>query len=120
MEEHVNNVLPERKELDISLNAALVGVGGTLRAIARYNQETLCYPLDKIHSFWIDFENVSLISRILRKMKLSEISMVDSIGNNRADTITAGSHVVKQLMEKLEFDGVDTKQLTIINCQRGY
>jgi exopolyphosphatase/pppGpp-phosphohydrolase len=53
-------------------------------------------------------------------MKLSEISMVDSIGNNRADTITAGSHVVKQLMEKLEFDGVDTKQLTIINCQRGY
>jgi exopolyphosphatase / guanosine-5'-triphosphate,3'-diphosphate pyrophosphatase len=51
-------------------------------------------------------ESASLISRILRKMKLSEISTIDSIGNNRADTITAGSLVVKQLMEKLEFDGV--------------
>lgn len=106
MEEHINEALPERKELDISLNAALVGVGGTLRAIARCNQEMLSYPLDKIHGYWMDFERVSLISRILRKMKLSEISMIDTIGNNRADTITAGSLVIKQLMEKMEFDGV--------------
>ena len=105
MEAHINAVLPERNELDI-LNGALVGVGGTLRAIARYNQEMLSYPLDKIHGYWMDYERVSLISRIFRKMKLSEISMIDTIGNNRADTITAGSLVVKQLMEKLEFDGV--------------
>jgi len=106
MEEYVNEVLPDRKELDMSSNAVLVGVGGTLRAIARYNQEVLSYPLDKIHGYKMDFERMSLICGIFRKMKLSEISMIDVIGNNRADTITSGSLVVKQLMEKLEFNGV--------------
>jgi len=105
MEEYINEVLPERKELDESFNAALIGVGGTLRTIARYNQEILGYPLDKIHGYWMDFERMTLISHIFRKMKLSEISMIDIVGN-RADTITAGSLVVKQLMEKLEFNGV--------------
>lgn len=106
MEAHINEILPERNELDISLNGVLVGVGGTLRAIARYNQEMLSYPLDKIHGYWMDYERVSLISRIFRKMKIFEISMIDTIGNNRADTITAGCLIVKQLMEKLEFDAV--------------
>jgi exopolyphosphatase/guanosine-5'-triphosphate,3'-diphosphate pyrophosphatase len=106
MEEYINGVIPERKELDMGFNAALVGVGGTLRAITRYNQEILSYPLDKIHGYWMDFERMSSINGIFRKMKLSEISMIDIIGNNRADTITAGSLVVKQLMEKLEFNGV--------------
>ncbi len=106
MEGYVSDVLPERKELDMSFNAALVGVGGTLRAIARYNQEILSYPLDKIHGYCMDLERMSLISHIFRKMKLSEISMIDNVGNNRADTITAGSLVVKQLMEKLEFYGI--------------
>lgn len=106
MEENVSEVLPDRKELDMSFNVALVGVGGTLRAIARYDQEILSYPLDKIHGYQMDFERVNLISGIFRKMKLSEITMIDNVGNSRADTITAGSLVIKQLMERLEFDGV--------------
>jgi exopolyphosphatase/guanosine-5'-triphosphate,3'-diphosphate pyrophosphatase len=106
MEEHVNEVLPDRKRLDISFEPALVGVGGTLRAIARYDQETLTYPLDKIHNYRIDNERISLINRMFRKMTSSEIAKIDAVGTNRAETITAGSCVIKQLMEKLEFGKV--------------
>jgi exopolyphosphatase / guanosine-5'-triphosphate,3'-diphosphate pyrophosphatase len=44
MEGHVFEALPDRMGLDISLDTALVGIGGTLRAIARYDQETSMYP----------------------------------------------------------------------------
>jgi exopolyphosphatase/guanosine-5'-triphosphate,3'-diphosphate pyrophosphatase len=104
MEEHVYEVLPDRK--GISFDAALVGVGGTLRAIARYDQETLAYPLNKIQNYSIGIERISLINRMFRKMTSSEIAKIDAVGTNRAETITAGSCVIKQLMEKLEFGKV--------------
>src|SRR5581483_11041782 len=47
LEEHIIRELPDRKELDISLDTILTGVGGTLRAVSRYNQETIRYPLEK-------------------------------------------------------------------------
>jgi exopolyphosphatase / guanosine-5'-triphosphate,3'-diphosphate pyrophosphatase len=106
MEEHVNEVLPDWNGLGISSDASLVGVGGTLRAIARYDQETLAYPIDKIHNYRIDIERIGLINRMFRKMTSSEIAKIDAVGTNRADTITAGSCVIKQLLEKLEFDNV--------------
>ncbi|MGC2681966.1 MAG: Ppx/GppA phosphatase family protein [Candidatus Nitrosopolaris sp.] len=106
MEEHVYDLLPDRKGLDISFDAALVGVGGTLRAIARYDQETLAYPIDKIHNYRIYIERIRLINRMFRKMTSSEIANIDAVGTNRADTITAGSCVIKQLLEKLEFENV--------------
>jgi exopolyphosphatase/guanosine-5'-triphosphate,3'-diphosphate pyrophosphatase len=43
---------------------------------------------------------------MFRKMTSSEIAKIDAVGTNRADTITAGSCVIKQLMEKLEFGKV--------------
>jgi exopolyphosphatase/guanosine-5'-triphosphate,3'-diphosphate pyrophosphatase len=104
MEGHVFEALPDRRGLDISLDAALVGIGGTLRAIARYEQEASMYPLDKIHNYRIDIERISLINRIFRKMTSSKIAKIDVVGTNRAETITAGSCVIKLLMEKLEFE----------------
>jgi exopolyphosphatase/guanosine-5'-triphosphate,3'-diphosphate pyrophosphatase len=106
MEGHVFEALPNRKGLDISLDAALVGIGGPLRAIARYDQESSMYPLDKIHNYRIDIERISLINRMFRKMTSSKIAKIDAVGTNRAETITAGSCVIKLLMEKLEFESV--------------
>jgi exopolyphosphatase/guanosine-5'-triphosphate,3'-diphosphate pyrophosphatase len=106
MEEHVLEVLPDRRGLEISFDAVLVGAGGTLRAIAMYDQESLTYPLDKIHNYRIDIERIISINRMFRKMTSSEIAKIDAFGSNRADTITAGSCVIRQLMKKLEFEKV--------------
>jgi exopolyphosphatase / guanosine-5'-triphosphate,3'-diphosphate pyrophosphatase len=106
MEAYLSEILPKRKGLGINLDATLVGVGGTLRAIARYDQERYKYPLNKIHNYRIDLDNISLISKLFLKMTPTEIAKIDAVGANRADTITAGSCVIKQLMHKLEFDNV--------------
>jgi exopolyphosphatase/guanosine-5'-triphosphate,3'-diphosphate pyrophosphatase len=106
MEEHIIKNLPDRKELDISPDTTLVGVGGTLRAMARYDQETKKYPLDKIHNYSIDFDHIHSINSTLRKMTSYEIAKIDAVGTNRAETITAGSCIMKVLMQKLEFENI--------------
>jgi exopolyphosphatase/guanosine-5'-triphosphate,3'-diphosphate pyrophosphatase len=106
MEEHIIKNLPDRKGLDISPDTTLVGVGGTLRAMARYDQETNKYPLDKIHNYRIDFDHIHSINSTLRKMTSYEIAKIDAVGTNRAETITAGSCIMKVLMQKLEFENI--------------
>ena len=101
LEQHILQELPDRKELNLSPDTTLVGVGGTLRAIARYDQDFHHYILDKIHNYRIDYESVDFISKKLYKMTADEIAKIDAVGNNRAETITAGSCIINILKQKL-------------------
>jgi exopolyphosphatase/guanosine-5'-triphosphate,3'-diphosphate pyrophosphatase len=106
MQDHILDVLPERKEFGLSVDTTLVGVGGTLRALARYEQELSDYELDKIHNYRLDYQSVSEMARGLYRMDADELAETKAIGSNRVDTIVAGSAVISLLMQKLEFDKV--------------
>lgn len=106
MEGHILDVLPERKELGMSIDTTLVGVGGTLRAIARYEQDLSDYQLDKIHNYRVDYSSISAIAKKLYRMDADELGETKAIGSNRVDTIVAGSAVISLLMQKLGFDKV--------------
>jgi exopolyphosphatase/guanosine-5'-triphosphate,3'-diphosphate pyrophosphatase len=106
MEDHILDVLPEKKDLGMSVDTNLVGVGGTLRAITRYEQELSDYQLDKIHSYQLDYPSVSTIANELYRMDADELGEAKAIGSNRVDTIVAGSAVISLLMRKLGFDKV--------------
>lgn len=102
MRKRILELVPDKKELDMSDDTVLVGVGGTLRAIARYNQELTQYPLDKIHNYAMAYDSVESISRRLHRMHPDNIAEIDAIGSSRASTATAGALVVCMLMRKLE------------------
>jgi exopolyphosphatase/guanosine-5'-triphosphate,3'-diphosphate pyrophosphatase len=106
MKTYILNVLPTVKELDMSPDTTIVGVGGTLRAMARYDQQIGCYPLNKIHNYRMDYESINSISASLYKMKSNDIAKIDVIGNNRSETIAAGSCIINMLMQKLRFQKV--------------
>jgi exopolyphosphatase/guanosine-5'-triphosphate,3'-diphosphate pyrophosphatase len=106
MEERILDTLPDRKELGTSVDTTLVGVGGTLRAIARYEQELAGYELDKIHNYRMSYSSVSAIASELSKMDRGDLDKIKAIGSNRVDTIVAGSAVISLLMQKLDFDKV--------------
>jgi exopolyphosphatase / guanosine-5'-triphosphate,3'-diphosphate pyrophosphatase len=103
---YVFDAIPDKKELDMSPDTRLVGVGGTLRAIASYDQEIQNYLLQKIHNYQMKYDSVDSIGKSLYKMTPYEIASIDAIGGNRAETITAGSSIIKNLMLKLGFDNV--------------
>jgi len=106
MVEHVLETLRDTKEFDLSPDTVLVGVGGTLRAMARYDQEMQEYALDKIHNYQMDYSSVSSVAEDLYEMDADELSETKAIGSNRVETVTAGSAVINSLMKKFEFEKV--------------
>lgn len=103
MEEHILKVLPSERELNLSPDTQLVGVGGSLRALARFNQEMSGYELTKIHNYKMDYLSILSITRKLAKTDVTELSEIKAIGANRMDTIAAGSLVISLVMRKLGF-----------------
>ncbi len=103
MKKHIYRLLPDRSEIGLSENSALVGVGGTVRALARYEQENTDYPFVKIHNYVVGFAPLKRMARRFSEMPLKKLQGIRSFGNDRAATVTAGSAVVSLLMEKLRF-----------------
>lgn len=103
MTEYALGLLPSRRELDLAKDAVLVGTGGTVRAMARYDQDVNEYPLDKVHNYTVNAESVQQMSRKFFKLKVAEMNKVDAIGEGRSETMAAGTLVVKTLMRKLGF-----------------
>jgi exopolyphosphatase / guanosine-5'-triphosphate,3'-diphosphate pyrophosphatase len=99
--------LPSKKDLGMSIDSTtLVGVGGTLRALARYDQLIKEYPLKKLQNYELEYNSLSIIRNHLYNMSTKEISKIDVIGSNRAETINTGLCVVYLLMSKLNFQNL--------------
>ncbi|MDA4110997.1 MAG: hypothetical protein OK439_00550 [Thaumarchaeota archaeon] len=101
MESRIHELLPAREELHLKDDTILVGVGGNLRALARWDQNLKDYPLNKIHNYSIKRESIEAMSRELSNLSISRIAEIDVIGRDRAQTLAAGSLVIASLMKKL-------------------
>jgi len=124
MRQYILESLPDKKELEMSPKAKLLGVGGTLRAIARYHyyyyyhdQKRRSGELDsKTRNCRIDYESIATIHKKLYKMKPKYIAKISAIGKNRSNTITAGSCVIGMLMMKLGFGKVIASASGLRDC----
>jgi exopolyphosphatase / guanosine-5'-triphosphate,3'-diphosphate pyrophosphatase len=103
MRKRILELLPEKKHLPASKNLELVGVGGSVRALARYDQMRREYPLNKLHNYLMKKNAVESVHRALRGMSLRTIRKNSAIGQERSQSIIAGSLVVHLLMEKIGF-----------------
>jgi len=103
MRKRILELLPEKKHLPSSKNLDLVGVGGSVRAIARYDQMRRRYPLNKLHNYSMKKNAVESVHRALRRMSLRTIRKNPAIGQERSQSIIAGSLVLHLLMEKIGF-----------------
>jgi exopolyphosphatase/guanosine-5'-triphosphate,3'-diphosphate pyrophosphatase len=102
IEKLVLKVLPNSDDVKICGQTQVIAVGGSIRAIARYDQKIKGYPFNRLHNYVIDYQSIQLIKNKLCKLKSGDIVKIDAIGNNRAYTITAASVVVQKLMEKFQ------------------
>jgi exopolyphosphatase / guanosine-5'-triphosphate,3'-diphosphate pyrophosphatase len=104
----------ELKALDKHLDSALepvtwfshqpilqmVGVGGTVRNLAKMDQRALRYPIDKIHGYEIPFARVDEWATRLSKLSRAEREQIEGLNNDRADVITAGVLLIRKLMQR--------------------
>lgn len=103
MRKRILELLPERKQLPSRKNLDLVGVGGSVRALARFDQIRRDYPLNKLHNYSMKRNTVRSIHRVLRAMSMRNLRKNPAIGQERSQSIIAGSLVINLLMEKSGF-----------------
>jgi exopolyphosphatase/guanosine-5'-triphosphate,3'-diphosphate pyrophosphatase len=106
MNSYILELLPSRKELQLGDDAVLVGVGGTLRAMAKYHQHITGYPLDKIHNYKISAKAIHSICNRFLNTRPEKIAKISTISNNRAETIAVGSCLIDILMKRLSFEEI--------------
>lgn len=104
MERQIIDTLPSPSDLKISKGIPLVGIGGSVRTIARYHQKITEYPLTKLHNYVMDSFSLQSIRKNLSKLSYGEIADIDVIGNKRAHSITAASLVIEKLMQKVDIE----------------
>ena len=74
-----------------------------MRALARYDQMRRKYPLNKLHNYSMKKNAVESVHRALRRMSTRTLRKNPAIGQERSQSIIAGSLVVHLLMEKIGF-----------------
>ena len=99
--------LPPKSSLGhLDQNAIMVGVGGTLRAIARYEQERSGYPLKKTHNYTMSISSVRNIVSDILSCDTDTLGSMYEIGQGRADIIQAGAIISLEIMEWYGFESI--------------
>lgn len=107
LEDYVRTNLPgaDHFGLDKSVDTKLVGIGGTVRTIHKFisgifhNSRSFSYNHVTMTKKMVDVSN-----DVFKRLSQEELSQIKLIDPQRSKIITAGSCVVKILMEKLGFD----------------
>lgn len=80
------------------LNLPIIGIGGTIRNIAKMDQKYRNYPVSKVHNYKIGSLSFSGLWRSLIEKNAEQRRKIPGLSNERADIIVAGSTIIKCLL----------------------
>ena len=106
MTQRILDTLPTKKNYGIGIDTLLVGAGGTLRALGRYDQKHSGFPFEKIHNYRLTLNTIDSLRKDLSFLKPTEISSRRSFDSTRVETVVAGIHVIHSIMKKFDFEEV--------------
>ena len=106
MDQRILDTLPTKKSYGIGIDTLLVGAGGTLRALGRYDQKRSGFPFEKIHNYRLSSNTIDSLRKELSSLKPSEIASRGTFDSIRVETVVAGIHVIHGIMKKFDFEEV--------------
>lgn len=86
--------------------APLVGLGGTLRNLAKLEAVRRAYPLNTLHGFVLTRDAITESIRLFRELPLEERRRLPGLSSDRADIILQGALVIEALMARLRQDAL--------------
>lgn len=84
----------------------LVGIGGTVRNLARIDQKRRNYPLERLHGYVLTYKALDSIVTMLRKESLAGREAIPGLNRDRADVILAGAVILQHLMTQGNFEEI--------------
>ncbi len=87
-------------------NATLIGLGGTIRNLARIEAARQRYPLTTLHGFRLPRASVEESIAQFRSLPLRERRKIPGLDGDRGDIILPGAMVLLALMRRLEVEAI--------------
>ena len=112
IDSHLDSISWLRKK-KLESGQLLVGLGGTIRNLAKMEAARSEYPLNTLHGFMLGQDSVRESVRQLSELPLAERQKLLGLSSDRADIILPGAMVIQSIMERLA--AARKEQLTIGN-----
>jgi exopolyphosphatase/guanosine-5'-triphosphate,3'-diphosphate pyrophosphatase len=84
--------------LKASRGDQLVGLGGTVRALAKMDQRRRNYPLDRLHGYVLTLPAIEILLHEMEDLPLSKREKLPGLNSDRADVIVGGTLALVRLM----------------------
>ena len=84
----------------------MVGIGGTIRTVAKIHQRMADYPFDHLHNYSVAADDVSGIYNKIKGMNIQDRRSVPGLPSDRADIIVAGACGANTLIKYLKAPSV--------------
>ena len=78
----------------------LIGLGGTVRALAKIDQRRRNYPLDRLHGYSLSLNTIETILREMESLPLHKRAELPGLSTDRADVIVGGTLALTRLMHR--------------------
>ncbi len=100
LERHIDTILRESDILGKDLTKLIVGVGGTVRQLARISEKKEHFPLiPQVHQYTLSKNQVDKILLEIRKTSLENRVALFGVAKDRADILPAGILIISRILE---------------------
>ncbi|OEG63032.1 Ppx/GppA phosphatase [Halanaerobium congolense] len=104
IKKHLHQEFSKLEWLKNLKNIPLIGVGGTIRNIAKIWQRKNNYSLEILHYYNLNAENVNSVYKKVSKKSIEERKEISGLSSKRADIFIGASGLVNYLMD---FTGIE-------------
>lgn len=101
LEEYLINQFRGIEWLEINKGLPIVGLGGTIRTIAKMDRKKIRFPFESLHNYQVTSEEVSYIYEKVSSVNLKQRKRIPGMNKDRADIITGGLTPLISLMKFL-------------------
>lgn len=96
--------IPWLKSIDPDVQ--LVGVGGSVRSLARIARKIKKYPLDMVHNFNIPVEDFNYIYTMVKPFDLEKASKIKGLSSGRADVFPCALAEIKAFTDYMNYENI--------------
>ena len=103
---HVRKTLKQAELAGLSAAGVLVGTGGTVRNLARIDQERHPHPIPHLHGYWLGRSRLKQIVQDLGSRRQKDLASVPGLNDDRVDSIVGGGLAVLSLLRAVGAEGL--------------
>ena len=99
LRDYVQRILNEARLSRLTAEGVLVGVGGTIRNLAKVDARLHAYPIARVHGYTISRDRLAEIVHLLCQKPIRSARRIAGLSRDREDSIVGGALAIQALVD---------------------